>query len=126
MPKTGFNTLSGLHPRTRLPCDFYVSEDQLQFLYSNGHIYVLAALRSAAEVLLKHDEIYHDLKRDGQNDGYCYIGKPRRYGPGWEGPPSPGLAFYVFVTCELIVFEWGWEKEPLTPKLRFGKKIWPL
>ena len=64
-----------------------------------------------AETLKSPLVIAEGLKRDGLEEGLCYIAKPRKYRDGAEFPPPPQMVFLVCMTQDFKIFEWRWEQE---------------
>jgi hypothetical protein len=105
----GFWTIKGAAPdgserEFRIPTR---TVDHLQRYGPESRYYELI---SAEQVLKNPDLIYEGLRREGQENGLCYIGKPKCFREGAEYPGHPGMLFLVFVTKEYIIFEWRWEK----------------
>jgi len=129
--KKGFLTVLGLGPSGLSQCEFKVPLKQVRHLETHGPTHKFYELVSACDVLKNPMAVFEGLRRDGQEKGLCYIGRPRRYGDGVEYPPHPNMVFIVCVTEENTIFEWGWEREdtartglPVNSKQRFGKIKW--
>jgi hypothetical protein len=110
--------------------EFFLSGRHLEHLLKNGPAHVFFALQSVLEVIRQPDVIYKDLKRNGLEEGLCYVGKPKQYGDGWSAPPAKGMVFLVCSNHD-VIFEWRWEMadikdsgKPQDEKRRFGKVIW--
>ena len=130
-PKKGFYTVEGLAPSGSGVCEFKVSKKKLEHLETHGPTHRFYEMISACEVLKNPQSIFEDLRRDGQEKGLCYVGRPQRHGDGWVAPGHKNMVFLVCLTNEMTIFEWGWEKEdgekpsfPKNTKLRFGKVKW--
>jgi len=130
-PKKGFYTVEGLAPSGSGVCEFKVAIKQVAHLETHGPTHRFYEIMSAYEVLKNPQVIFEDLRRDGQENGLCYGGRPQRHGDGWAAPGHKNMVFLVCLTKEMTIFEWGWEKEdgrkpgfPTNSKLRFGKVKW--
>jgi hypothetical protein len=130
--RPGYYTVSGFSPFSTNQQDFYVSIRQVEHLEKYGPVHRFWELNSVAEVLGAPIRIYKNLKRKNLENALCYVGRPRQYGDGWEGPPEHGCVFFVCVTEDLVVFEWGWERadDHLIGSVRdwnqrFECELWP-
>lgn len=80
--------------------------------------------------------IFEGLERPEFEDGFCYCATPNlRYvsDDGRTAQAHPGFVFVAFVTSELVIFEFGWERTsgtrqgfPDNWETRFTKQKWPL
>lgn len=110
MSSSGFFTVNGLHPSGNGQCEFKIAAAAVEALESHGPVQRFHDLKSAVEVLKSPLMIFEGLKRYKFRNGLCYIGKPRAYRDGWEGPQRPNMLFMVCMTERFAIFEWGWEK----------------
>src|SRR6266446_1403048 len=76
--------------------------------------------------------IFKGLEREGHETSYCYVAKPvRRFiNDTLSEPLRAGLVFVVFVSSNLEIFNWRFEKAcgdgkfPENHHARFTKLIW--
>jgi hypothetical protein len=127
----GYFSAPGLSPKGEGSAVFFISQKQIDDFKFRGASEKFFEAHSVAEVLKNPTAIFRDLKREGLADGLCYIGKPKRYGDGWEGPTPDGMVFAVYARGDFKVFEWGWEPAdkqdgdiPRDALIRYGPKIW--
>jgi len=103
-------------------------------LRTAGHGKKFLEIFSIEEVLRKPTVIFEGLKRPHLDDGFCYCATPNlRYvsEDGRTAQAHPGFVFVVFVTRELVIFEFGWERMsgirqgfPDKWETRFTKQKW--
>jgi hypothetical protein len=104
-------------------------------LRTHGHGQKFLEIFSIEGVLQNPTVIFEGLNRPQLDDGFCYCATPsQRYilEVGGTAPSYPGFVFVVFVTKELVVFEFGWERMSGTKQgypdkyqTRFTKQKWP-
>jgi hypothetical protein len=129
--KKGYLTCPGLDPSGCRKCVFKIALARVEHLNRVGPTHKFYELISAAKLLEEPMAIFEGLRREGLEHGLCYVGTPRCYREGAEHPPHPGMVFLVFVTKDMMIFEWGWEKEdqgkpgfPQSSRTRFDKCLW--
>jgi hypothetical protein len=130
--QTGYLTVIGFDPSGNgEEREFKILTNRVDHLQRNGPTHKYYELLSVAEVLKGPEFIFEGLQRDGQENAYCYIGKPQQHGSGWQGPTERNMVFLVCVTERFTIFEWGWEREdennpglPFDTKRRFKKVKW--
>lgn len=127
----GFLCIAGIDPSGSGECQFKISKKHADHFLDNGPVYKYYEIQSAVEVLKAPNLIFKGLKRDGHGESFCYVGRPRKYGEDWVGPPPIGMVFLVCLTEQLTFFEWRWDKEdgekagfPLGSETRFEKLVW--
>lgn len=90
MSRLGYYPIAGLNPVNRREEEFFISVAQVSHLETSGPECRFYELRSVESVLRAPVRIYKGLKRDGKGEALCYVGRPRRYGDGWESEGSAG------------------------------------
>lgn len=93
-------------------------------------------LRGAVEVLQDPCSVFQGIRSEGDpiQDGWCYSGRPSLlwHADGNTTPFPVGQVMVVFVTTDLVPYEWGLESEdpdiecaPLgAGDGRFSRQIW--
>jgi hypothetical protein len=131
----GWVHFNGLHPSGTGSETFRIATKRILDLRAKGHFRKFLELFSIEEVLVKPTVIFEGLCRPHLEDGFCYCATPtRRYTSedGGTAQAYPGLVFAVFVTRDLVVFEFGWERMsgiklgfPDKYETRFTKQKYP-
>jgi len=103
--------VEGLAPDGSGNREFLVSQQQIKHFQQYGPEVKFWELSSVSETLKEPLVIAEGLEREGFERALCYMGKPRRHGDGWSGPPRPNMVFLVCMTHDFKIFEWRWEKE---------------
>jgi hypothetical protein len=106
----GYETAKGLAPDGG-ECEFNLLKQQIDHFRREGPEHKFWELFSLVETLKEPVVIAEGLKREGFESALCYVGKPKRYGDGWESPTPPKMVFLVCMTQDFKIFEWRWEKE---------------
>jgi hypothetical protein len=124
-------TIEGLLPDGASKGSFRICSRQVEHLRTRGPLAKYHELSLVQKVLKSPLCIYKNLRRSGQRDGLCYLGKPDQVGDWWDSVAPVGHVFAVYLTCELTVFEFGWEIEdkekpnsPVDYGRRFEKILW--
>ncbi len=136
VPK-GYYATTGMRPSGTGTADFGVSVRDLRHYERNGPKWKLHAAKLIPETLRAPGRIFHDLRREGMEEAFCYAGVPsgRWISEGIEGPFPPGRVFLVFVMEKhwgYVVLDWeSREADPDSPDCPigwnedFGNPIWP-
>lgn len=131
--RPGFREFIGLSQDGSSECIFYLETWRIDKLRRSIAESRFVNLFSAVEVLKDPIRIYKGLRRENQNESYCYIGSPKRYSS--EGtitfPNRPGSLFTAFVDRSMTLSDWRWEMEDpdnvgwlVDEQVRFETKIW--
>jgi len=138
----GFHQFEGRCPESGATCYFVVAKDGLlKEFHETGNRRKLLEAYLLPEVLREPVGIWQDLKRPGQEQAYCYAGKPSgRYikDTTIHVPCPPKQVFVVYVSGlrlkdgQLKVVKWTWVEEapdhpgfPIDHTSRFGLRLWP-
>lgn len=108
----------------------------LKHLQETGNQSVLEEAWLIPEVCMAPTAIWRGLQRNGQEEAFCYCGKPDgsfAKSHGMEVAIPEGCVFLVFLTTNLEVTKWRFCKEdeqspgfPVSHETRFGERTWPL
>ena len=134
--KKGWVDFNGLDPSGTGTAHFQMPAKTILHLRTAGHGNKFLEIFSIEAVLRKPNVIFQGLKRSHLDDGFCYCATlNRRYvsEDGRTAQAYPGFVFVVFVTTELVIFEFGWERMSGIRKgypdkyvTRFTEQKWPL
>jgi hypothetical protein len=134
--KKGWVDFDGLDPSGSGTVLFRMPTKIILHLRTHGHFNKFLEIFSIEGVLQNPTIIFEGLNRPDLNDGFCYCATPKvRHisDIGGTAPAHPGFVFAVFVTRELVVFEFGWERMsgfrqgyPDKYETRFTKQKWPI
>lgn len=99
----------------------------------DGPTWKYHALLDVPGVLFEPRCIFRGLEREGTEEFYCYVARPRRRKrqDGREEPTPPDRALFVFVSKRGTILKWRWERvDPDVPledscRSRFGTLAWP-
>lgn len=111
MPRKGYESLNALDPNSQKTREAFIAKIQIEHLLKWGPATRYYEILSVAEVLEQPTSVHKGLNREGKENALCYVGKPHRFGDGWNSPGFPGMVFLVFVTDDDVIFEWRWEAE---------------
>ncbi len=133
--KKGWVDFDGLDPSGNGTANFRMPTKTILHLRTAGHGKKFLEIFSVEGALRKPTVIFEGLKRPHLDDGFCYCTTPNlRYvsEDGRTAQAHPGFVFVVFVTRELVIFEFGWERMsgirqgyPDKYETRFMKQKWP-
>jgi len=136
--KTDFTQKDQLHVvvgpiRPNVPCDYRICRSLLERYRKNGPEYKFRLLRLVPEVLKEPFMVFEDLKRDGEENSVCIVGRPANTfdNEGNEIPFPDGFLFLVFADGDRKVTDWRIEqcdssdqKFPQKHAERFGRNLW--
>jgi hypothetical protein len=109
----GYWNLQGLAPSGEGESEFRISQAHLAHFEENGPAYKYYEAFSIDETIKSPLIIAEGLRREGYEEGLCYIGKPKKHGKDWSGPGPPKMVFLVCMSKDFKIFEWRWEKEDM-------------
>jgi hypothetical protein len=130
-------TLSALDPRGIRKgdvWDVWLEQAHIDGLTRYGVSVRYYRLLLVEEVLSDPSVVFEGWEREGQDEGLCYVARPKRdfRSDCIEVPAPPGMVFLVFVTSGGKISEWRWEKSdvdnpefPEGYKTRFRRIVWP-
>jgi hypothetical protein len=133
--KTGWVEFTGMDPSGTGTAHFRLPTKTILHLRTKGHFHKFLEIFSIEETLRKPVVVFEGLEREELGDGLCYCTVPglRHISEdGGTAPAHPGMLFTVFLTKELAIFEFGWERMsgsnfgyPDNHQTRFTKIKWP-
>lgn len=123
----------GKHPESGNECDFKISTEKILWRHKYGPTDVFYNLRNVPFALTNPTAIFKGLERIGHENSYCYVAKVmRRFVSDSDSEPvEDDWIFLVFVTANLEIFDWRFERQntrnglPENEETRFTKLIWP-
>jgi hypothetical protein len=141
-PPPGFFQFEGQSPDGSGRCWFVIAKGALlKHFQDTGNTQKLLEGCLVPEVLDRPTGAWQDLKRHGQEEAFCYAGKPTgRYirDSTIQVPCPPGRVFVVYVLGKPMkegqfkVLKWNWVEEdsgrsgfPVDHETRFGRRLWP-
>jgi hypothetical protein len=111
-PPKGYDFLEDCwDPIEKSRCELKLSYDRIDRAERYGpEGMVDELLHNVKPTLQRPARVFQGLKRDGEEDGLCYMSSPRRmyYGGGQSKGAPPGMAFVVFVGSDGFVRHWTW------------------
>ena len=122
----------GKHPESRQECEFKISTEKISWLHKYGPDDKFYNLQNVPNALNHPNAIWKGLEREGHENSYCYVAKvARRFVSDTASKPvGDDWVFVVFVSLNLEVFDWRFEKVggngkfPENHDVRFTKLIW--
>jgi hypothetical protein len=127
-----FAVQEGKCPENGQKCEFKISTEKINALHKYGPDDKFYNLRNLPFAIAEPDAIFKGLQREGHETSYCYVSRPSRRFVTEETsvPVEDGFVFVVFVTSNLEIFDWRFEKAcpdgrlPENHDTRFTKLIW--
>ncbi len=113
-------------------CEFKISTSKISWLHKHGPDDKFYNIQNLPYAINHPNAIFKGLKRDAHEQSYCYVASPdRRFVNDTNSVRlSPGWVFLVFVSSNLEIFDWRFERADKNGKLpenyetRFTTLIW--
>ena len=129
--------VQAVNPVDGKPFSVQISHAKLQAVRGRSIGQVLEAAYTVPEVLQSPSAVFKGLKREADDppqgeNWLCYCGRPSHayQADGKPREPWPGEVFLVFVSDELIVYNWYWVEVdpenanlPLDHSVRFRERV---
>jgi hypothetical protein len=127
-----FVVQEGKCPESGQSCEFKISTEKIIWLHKYGPDDKFYNIQNLPFAVNHPNAIFKGLKRDGHDNSYCYVASPvRRFvGDTASKSLSDEWVFLVFVSQNLEVFDWRFEragqdhKLPENHETRFTTLIW--
>ena len=127
-----FVVQDGRCPESGQKCEFKISTEKINWLHKYGPDDKFYNLQNVPFAVNHPHAIFKGLEREGHETSYCFVAKPARrfINDTLSEPLRAGLVFVVFVSSNLEIFNWRFEKAcgdgkfPENHAARFTKLIW--
>ncbi len=122
----------GRCPENEQTCEFKISTQKINWLHKHGPDDKFYNLRNVPFAISRPTAIFRGLEREGHETSYCYVASPaRRFVDDSNNVPvKDGYVFVVFISSNLEIFDWRFERSdgggklPENHQTRFTKLIW--
>jgi hypothetical protein len=127
-----FAIQDGRCPKSGKNCEFKISTEKINWLHKHGPDDKFYNIRNLPFAVNNPNAIFKGLDREGHENSYCYVASPTRrfVDDTISKPVNDEWVFLVFVSQNLEIFDWRFERSGTDGKLpenyatRFTTLIW--
>ena len=109
--RRGYRGVRAVDPDSGQETTAFVSYDKIDAtarFRSRGQVLELAHL--VPDALARPQAVFRGVREEAERRWLCYVGRRSRafHPDGTERTPYPGEVFLVFVTDQMVVYNWNW------------------